>query len=54
MKSAIPIKTEKASEKLEFEDKRQIELIMELVRKFDEDGELVNGKDNLIIQLKKK
>ena len=44
----------KAAEKLEFEDERHIEIIMELVWKVDKDRSLIKDKDGLINQLETK
>ena len=45
MKAAIPFKTEKSAEKVEVEDERHIQIIMELVRQVDEDRAFI--KDNM-------
>ena len=43
-----------AAEKVEFEDGRHIEFIMELVRQVDNVGTLIKEKDSLINQLETK
>ena len=47
-------KLRKYAEKVEFEDERYIEIIMELVQKVDKSRELIKDKDILINHLERK